>query len=415
MKKASIVSIGNELLHGQGIDTNSCYLGEELFSMGIEVTGIYSVGDKVASIVRILDLALSESDMIFITGGLGPTADDVTRQALAAKLGVELVLDEDLLEQIRKRFIRRGLSMPQTNNVQACIPKGAFAMKNTIGTAPGIIVKVDGKIIFSMPGVPVEMKRMFEDSVLAEVRRIIEPSEQSVVVLRKLKCFGVGESTIADRLGDMMLRGRNPEINSTASTGIITLHIIAISEDIKEAESMADEDEKRLKSILKEIIYGSGEETLAEVVGRELSKTGKTLAVAESCTGGALAKKLTDIPGSSRYFKCGWITYCNEAKVQQLGVDADLIEREGAVSEAVAKAMAAGAKKNSGSTYSIGITGIAGPGGGSEQKPVGLVYICLDGEEDFEIKRAVFPYGREAMRIRSVNTALNMLRLQLNS
>ncbi|MHC4292953.1 MAG: competence/damage-inducible protein A [Planctomycetota bacterium] len=414
MKKASIISIGNELIHGQGVDTNSCYLGEKLFSRGIEVAGIYSVGDEVDSIVQILDFALNESDMIFITGGLGPTADDITRQAIAAKLGVELVLDEHLLDQIRKRFVRRGLSMPETNNVQACIPKGARAMKNPIGTAPGIVVEIDGKINFSMPGVPVEMKRMFKDSVLPEIKRIIEPSEQSVVVLRKLKCFGVGESTIADRVGDMMRRGRNPEINSTANTGVITLHIIAKSEDIEEAKNMAKEDERRLRSIFKELIYGSGEETLAEVVGRELSKTGKTLAVAESCTGGALAKSLTDVPGSSQYFKCGWVTYCNEAKVQQLGVDADLIEREGAVSEAVAKAMAAGAKKNSDSIYSIGITGIAGPGGGNEQKPVGLVYICLDGEADIEIKRAVFPYGREAMRIRTINTALNMLRLQLN-
>ncbi|MHC4271162.1 MAG: competence/damage-inducible protein A [Planctomycetota bacterium] len=414
MKKANIVSIGNELLHGQGIDTNSCYIGEKLFSMGIEVTGIYSVGDKVDSIVQILDFALKESDLVFVTGGLGPTDDDVTRKALAAKLGVELVLDERLLEQMRKRFTRKGLSMPDTNRIQACIPKGARIMKNSIGTAPGMIVNVDGKTIFSMPGVPVEMKKMFEDSVLSELQEIIKPSEQSVVVLRKLKCFGVGESTIADRLGDMMQRGRNPEINSTASSGVITLHIISLSEDIKEAENMAEEDERKLRSILKELVYGSGEETLAEVVGRELSKRGKTLTVAESCTGGALVKNLTDVPGSSRYFKCGWTTYSNEAKVRQLGVDSGLIEREGAVSEAVAKAIAAGAKKNSGSNYSIGITGIAGPGGGSEQKPVGLVYICVDGEEGCEIKQFIFPYGRKAMRKRTVNTALNMLRLKLN-
>ncbi|MHC4265116.1 MAG: competence/damage-inducible protein A [Planctomycetota bacterium] len=414
MKKASIITIGNELLHGQGVDTNSCYLGEKLFSMGIEITGVYSVGDKVDSIVRVLDFALSESDLVFITGGLGPTDDDITRQALAAKLGVELVLKKHLLEQIRERFSGRGLSMPETNNIQACIPKGARAMKNAIGTAPGIIAEVDGKAIFSLPGVPIEMKKMFEDSVLPELGLIVEPSERSVIVVRKLKCFGVGESTIAERLDDMMRRGRNPEINSTASAGIIALHIIAVSKDIKEAENMAEEDEKRLRNILKELIYGSGEETLAEVVGRELSKTGKTLAVAESCTGGALAKNLTDIPGSSRYFKCGWITYSNEAKVRQLGVDADLIEREGAVSEAVAKAMAAGAKKNSGAAYSIAITGIAGPNGGSEQKPVGLVNICVDSEEGCEIKRFVFPYGREAMRKRTVNTAMNMLRLQLN-
>ncbi|MHC4843748.1 MAG: competence/damage-inducible protein A [Planctomycetota bacterium] len=414
MKKASIVTVGNELLHGQGVDTNSCYIGEKLFSMGIEVVGVYSVGDEIDSIVRVLDFALSQSEMVFITGGLGPTDDDVTRQALAAKLGVNLVLDEQLLEQIRERFSKRGLSMPETNNVQACIPEGARVMKNEIGTAPGIIAESDEKTIFSLPGVPVEMKKMFEDSVLPELGRIVKSSERHEVFVHKLKCFGVGESTIAEKLGDMMQRGRNPLINCTASSGIITLHIIANAKSAKKAEKIAQDDETKIQEILGEIVFGKNEETLTEVVGAKLCELGKTLAVAESCTGGALAKSLTDIPGSSQYFTYGWVTYSNESKIRELGIDAHLIEHEGAVSEAVAHAMAAGAKKKSGSAYSIGITGIAGPGGGSVQKPVGLVYICVDGEEDCEIKRFVFPYSRKAMRERTVNTALNILRLKLN-
>jgi type IV pilus assembly protein PilB len=211
-----------------------------------------------------------------------------------------------------------------------------------------------------------------------------------------------------------MQRGRNPLINCTASSGIITLHIIANAKSAKKAEKIAQDDETKIQEILGEIVFGKNEETLTEVVGAKLCELGKTLAVAESCTGGALAKSLTDIPGSSQYFTYGWVTYSNESKIRELGIDAHLIEHEGAVSEAVAHAMAAGAKKKSGSAYSIGITGIAGPGGGSVQKPVGLVYICVDGEEDCEIKRFVFPYSRKAMRERTVNTALNILRLKLN-
>jgi nicotinamide-nucleotide amidase len=415
MKKASIVSIGNELLHGYIVDSNSCYLSEKLFSKGVEVAGIYCVGDDVDSIVRILDIALRESNLILITGGLGPTDDDITRHALAKMLGVELEFQSELFEQISSLFAGRNLKIPETNRIQAFIPAGSNAMKNTIGTAPGIIADAGNKKIFSMPGVPIEMKKMFEDSVLPELEQIIESSERSAVVVRKLKCFGVGESTIAEKIGDMMQRGRNPQINSTASAGEITIHIIARDTHIEKAELMAEEDEMNLRSIFKELVYGSDEETLSGVVGAKLAEMGRTVAVAESCTGGALAKSLTDIAGSSRYFTCGWITYGNQDKIRQLGVDADLIERHGAVSEAVAKAMAAGAKKKSGASDSIGITGIAGPSGGNEQKPVGLVYICLNNQEDCEVKRFVFPYGRDAMRKRTTNTALNMLRLKLNS
>ena len=413
MRNASIISIGNELIHGQGKDTNSRYLSEMLFSMGIEIKAIYSVGDEVDSIVRILHDALNNSELIFMTGGLGPTDDDVTRHALAAGLGVELEFRQELLDRINEYFARRNLTLPQRNKIQAYIPKGSRAMKNTVGTAPGIIGEFDGKIIFSMPGVPVEMYKMYEDSVLPEIRRSIEVAERTGIVVRKLKCFGVGESTIAEKLGDMMHRGRNPEINSTASGGVITLHIISKAKTEEEAHRMALDDENRLKDILKELVYGSGDETLAETVGLQLRKRGKTLAVAESCTGGALAESITNVPGSSDYFTYGWVTYSNEAKIKELGVEPELIQKEGAVSEKVALAMAAGAKKKSGATYSIAITGIAGPEGGGEQKPVGLVYICIKGEEHCDLQRFVFPFDRLSMRRRTVNTALNMLRMQL--
>jgi len=413
MKSASIISIGNELIHGQGIDTNSQYLAEKLFSMGVEIKAMYSVGDEVDSIVRILNNAVNNSELIFMTGGLGPTDDDVTRHALTAGLGVDLEFHQELLNQINEYFTRRNLTVPRRNKIQAYIPKGSRAIKNVVGTAPGIIGEFDGKLVFSMPGVPAEMHRMFEESVLPEIRRNIEAAERTVIVVRKLKCFGVGESTIAEKLGDMMRRGRNPEINSTAGGGVITLHIIAKAKTEDEAHGMALDDENRLKDILKEIVYGSGDETLAETIGLQLRKRGKTLAVAESCTGGALAESITNAPGSSDYFTYGWVTYSNEAKIKELAVEAELIQKEGAVSEKVALAMAAGAKKKSGAAYSIAITGIAGPAGGSEQKPVGLVYICINGEKHSDLQRFVFPLGRLPMRRRTVNTALNMLRMQL--
>jgi nicotinamide-nucleotide amidase len=265
-------------------------------------------------------------------------------------------------------------------------------------------------LFFVMPGVPVEMKQMFEQSVLA---KLSEFAGGRVVVMRKVKCFGTGESKIAELLGELCHRGRNPLINCTVRAGVITLDIIATAGDRAKAEEMAEKDEKLLDGLLGELVYGRGEQTLAEVVGEKLAKQGKTIAVAESCTGGCLAKLLTDVVGASRYFKQGWVTYSNGSKSCELGVPAGLIEKYGAVSEQVAEAMAQGARKNAGTDFAIGITGIAGPNGGSEQKPVGLVYISLGSDNGCETRRFVMPGDRELIRLRAAQTALNMLRLKL--
>jgi nicotinamide-nucleotide amidase len=268
-----------------------------------------------------------------------------------------------------------------------------------------------GKLFFALPGVPMEMERMFEESVLPELKRF---AGGQAIVVKKLKCFGAGESTIAEMLGTMMQRGRNPLINCTASSGIITLHIIATAEDKEKAEQMALKDEKFLQGKLGELVYGVGDESLAAVVGEKLTRQGKTIAVAESCTGGLLAKLLTDIPGSSKYFTYGWITYSDQAKISELGVPADLIQEYGAVSEQVAGAMAAGARNKAGTDYAIGITGIAGPAGGTEQKPVGLVYIGVDSEKGIYTQRCHFSGDRRFIRLRAAQTVLNLLRLKLN-
>jgi nicotinamide-nucleotide amidase len=410
MRKVSLISIGNELLSGQTVNSNGAYLSAELLSAGMPVVSAYVMPDEIDAIARALELASAEADIVIATGGLGPTDDDLTRQGLAKFLGVELELRNELLEKIQNFFVSRNRQMPTKNKIQACLPAGAKALAN-IGTAPGIRAECQGKWFFALPGVPSEMKRMFAESVLPELQGL---AGGQAVAVKKLKCFGEGESTIAERLGSMMQRGRNPLINCTVSSGVITLHIVATAADEETAGQMAQEDETTLRSLLGELIYGAAEQSLAQVVGETLAQQGKTIAVAESCTGGLLAKMLTDIPGATGYFRCGWITYSNEAKISELDVPARLIAEYGAVSEPVAESMARGARKKANTDFAIGITGIAGPTGGTEQKPVGLVYISVDSERESRTNRYIFSHDRSAIRRRAAQTALNLLRLKLN-
>ena len=410
MKTASIVSIGNELLSGQTVNSNAAYLSAELFSAGIPVISAHVIADEIDAIARAFDLASSEADIIIATGGLGPTDDDLTRQGLAKFLGVELEMRDELLEKLERFFLTRNWPMPGKNKIQACIPAGAKALPN-IGTAPGILAESQGKMFFALPGVPSEMKRMFAESVLPELRSF---TNGQAVVVQKLNCYGEGESRIAQKLGTMMQRSRNPLINCTVSSGVITLHIIATAKDEVTARQMAQNDEAILRNILGKLIFGTGEQNLAQVVGEELARQNKTIAVAESCTGGLLAKMLTDNPGATRYFRSGWITYSNEAKISELGVPAGLIAEYGAVSEQVAESMARGARKKANTNFAISITGIAGPTGGTEQKPVGLVYISVDSERENQTMRYNFSHDRRSIRLRAAQTALNMLRLKLN-
>lgn len=410
MKKVSLISIGNELLSGQTVNSNAAYLSAELLSAGIPVIGAYVIADEIDAIVRAFNLARADADVVIATGGLGPTDDDLTRQALAKFLGVELELRNDLLEKIENFFASRNRQMPAKNQIQACIPAGAKALTN-IGTAPGIMAESQGKWFFALPGVPSEMRRMFAESVLPELQSF---ADGQAVVVQKLHCFGEGESTIAELLGTMMERDRNPLINCTVSSGVITLHIVAMAKDEKTARQMTQKDEITLRNLLGELIFGTAEQNLAQVVGEKLTQQNMTIAVAESCTGGLLAKMLTDAPGASGYFRCGWITYSNEAKISELGVPARRIAENGAVSEQVAESMARGARKKAGTDFAIGITGIAGPTGGTEQKPVGLVYISVDSERENQTKCYNFSHNRPTIRLRAAQTALNMLRLKLN-
>lgn len=410
MKTASIISVGNELLSGLVIDTNASFLSSRLLSLGIPAVAFYTVGDTAGAIAGALEQACGAADIVIVTGGLGPTDDDVTREGLAEFMGVELELDEAGLREISGFFAKRGLDMSESNKRQALLPVGATAMGNDLGTAPGIMAKHSGKVIFVLPGVPSEMERMFDGSVYGQLKSY---GDGQAVVSGKVRCFGAGESTVADMLGDLMARGRNPLINCTVSGGIITLHIVATAKCSDEAEKMVAAERERLCGILGELVFGWDDQTLAEVVGGELAKQGMSLAVAESCTGGLVCKMITDVAGSSRYFQRGWTTYSNEAKVSELGVAAELIERCGAVSEEVAGAMALAAQQKAGTDFGIGITGIAGPGGGSVEKPVGLVYIAVAGANGCQVKGNNFSGSRGRIRLRSALLALNMLRLSL--
>jgi nicotinamide-nucleotide amidase len=255
------------------------------------------------------------------------------------------------------------------------------------------------------------MRHMLDTLVLPELQSLVRGQ---AIAVRRLKCFGAGESKIAEMIGDAMQRGRNPLVNCTVQTGVISLEVVATAGEQAQAEEMAQREERSLRALLGQLVYGSDDQTLAEIVGEQLVGQGRTLAVAESCTGGLLAKMITDVPGSSRYFTYGWVTYSNEAKSRTLGVPARMIEEYGAVSEPVARAMAEGACRNAGTDYALAITGIAGPGGGTEQKPVGLVYIAVDSQDGTDTSRYVFSSDRNSVRVRAAQTALNILRLKLD-
>jgi nicotinamide-nucleotide amidase len=411
MNKACIVSIGNELLSGQTVDTNASWLAARLLERGGLTAGIWLVPDEKQRIVTAIQDASQQGELIFITGGLGPTDDDLTRDAVAAYLGVELEFHPEILSEIEGFFRKRGKKMAPKNRSQAYIPAGAKMLDNPIGTAPGFRARKNDHDVVVMPGVPAEMKQMFTDHVLPAIEQSLSTAR---VVCRKLRCFGAGESEIAQKLGDLMERGRNPLINCTCGSGEIILHINAISEDKTTALKMLNDDTAAIKQSLGDVVYGEDDQSLPEVVGHVLKKRHKTIVTAESCTGGLLSQMLTEIPGSSEYMLAGWVTYSNDAKIRMLGVPEKIMADFGAVSGPVARSMAVQAAQRSGADIAVAITGIAGPDGGTDEKPVGLVYISVLIDGDCHVQEHRFPaINRHWVRLRSALTALNCIRLRL--
>ena len=412
MHQAWIISSGTELTLGQSLDTNAAWLAARLAQLGIRAQRHVTVPDDVGAIRDVLVQAASACDVILVTGGLGPTVDDVTRQAVADAAGVPLELHAPSLERLRSFFADRQREMPAGNVVQAMIPRTASAITNTCGTAPGLYIELRGTACYVMPGVPFEMKAMFQQDVEPRLRA---SADGSVLLSRRLHTFGVPESELGERIADLMQRGRNPEIGTTAELGMIGIRINAAAATRDEAQAYLDAAEAELRRRLGHAVFGRDDDTLAGVIGALLVDGNHTLSTAESCTGGLIGAFLTDIAGSSRYYLGGAVTYANEAKTSLLGVSRDELERHGAVSDVVARAMAEGAARAFGTHYAVSVTGIAGPDGGTAQKPVGLVFIGLHTPSD--TRGFEFRFGsdspRHVIRARAARTALNLLRLEL--
>jgi nicotinamide-nucleotide amidase len=416
--KAISLSVGDELVLGQTVDTNSAWLSKELASIGWDVAEHITVGDDKAAVASAIVRAAAQCDVLLITGGLGPTKDDLTRDALAVVLGEPLEMNENWLQQMEERFRRLSRVMVESNRVQALIPRGARMIPNTAGTAAGIDADFRSPAakrpcrIFSMPGVPKEMQSMFRLTIAPE---LVATGGGRVILSRTLHTFGVGESSIGEKLGDLMNRSRNPSVGTTVSGGIVSLRITARESTRAEAETRLEQTIAECHGVLSDLIFGEGEQTLQSVIADLLTRDGiLRVSTAESCTGGLLAKILTDIPGSSRYFQRGWITYSNDAKIEMLGVDPQIIATHGAVSEEVVLAMSRSARQKSATDYALAISGIAGPDGGTPAKPVGTVCIALAHPSGQFARTFLFPGDREMIRDRSVKMAITLLRYQLN-
>jgi len=409
--KAVIISVGEELVSGACVDTNAAWLSRALAADGVTTVRHVTVGDNLADIATAFREAMSVAEVVVCTGGLGPTPDDLTRQGLADALGEPLERSAEAERQIRALFERWQRPLRESNLVQALIPRGCEVIENQRGTAPGIAHATERCQVFLLPGVPVEMFLMYERFVAPRVG-----GGGAVTLRAELRCYGMSEAELGDRLADMMARDRNPLVGTTASGAVLTVRFTARGCSDFEARQLLEADQGEVRRRIGHGVFGAGSEELEDALGKLLAERDLTIATAESCTGGLLAQRLTNVPGSSSYFFGGTVCYANKAKIDFLGVPASLIEAHGAVSEAVAVAMAAGCKERAGSDFALSITGIAGPTGGSPpDKPVGLVYIALATPTTCDARRFLFGehLTRCEIRDRAAKTAMNMLRLQL--
>lgn len=408
--RVDLLNIGDELLVGQTVNTNASWLGSRLTALGAQVQRVAVVGDEAAHIQEELARSLEAADVLILTGGLGPTHDDVTREVVAEHLGLELVFDEALWELILRRFERRGRTPAESNRRQAMVPRGFEVLDNERGTAPGLWYDSEGgQVLVILPGVPRELQVIMDEQVLPRLR---QRHDLDVIEQRILRTAGIGESDLQELVGDLSrwVDGRRLRLAYQAGTGGVRLRLTATAATRAEALKRLDNAEAVLQERIGAHIYGRGDELLETVVGRLLREHGATLATAESCTGGLLASRITDVPGSSSYFLGGVAAYSNASKRALLSVDAAVLEEEGAVSQVVAQQLARGARKRFGADYGIGITGVAGPGGGTPGKPVGTVWIAIAGEEGDDVCHYRLTTERLYNKEMSCTLALDRLR-----
>lgn len=402
--KCEILSVGTEILLGDILNTNSRYLSNELANLGIDVYYHQVVGDNRERILNALKEAFSRSDIIITTGGLGPTKDDMTKELVAEFLGMDMYLHEESLKKIEDYFKKMGRIPVKSNEKQAYFPKEAIILENNNGTAPGAIFEKDGKAIIVLPGPPKEMEPMFNKSV----RKYLESLTGYTIVSEVLRVFGIGESEAENKLQDLIDNGKNPTIAPYAKEGEVTFRITAKGKDEDEARKLIKPLKEEVYNRLGNLIYNTGDVSIQETVGEMLVNKNMTIGVSESCTGGLVSAKLIEYPGISSVFLEGAVTYSNEAKMRTLNVKKDTLEKFGAVSEETAREMAEGIAKRCGSRIGVSTTGIAGPGGGTEEKPVGLVYIGVYIDGETKVERHVFSGNRSAVRNKASMTALNL-------
>jgi nicotinamide-nucleotide amidase len=411
---AEIIAVGSELLTPHRQDTNSLYLTEKLNDLGVEVRFKCIVGDDREGLTAAAKLAMRRSDIIIFSGGLGPTEDDLTRESVADALGLGLQRDPQIVAKLEERFAKRGMKMSANNLKQADVVASATALPNALGTAPGqwIAGMYDGqeRLLMLLPGPPYELKALFENECLPRLRARIPPQH---IATRTLKMAMMPESQVDARVAPIYKTYTDVETTILAGAGEIQLHLRCRKDSSAEAEARVAELADQIEDELGDAIFSRKGESIEQIVSYLLQMRSMTLAVAESCTGGLLAERITSLGGSSRYFLGGAVVYSNELKTQFANVPKALIDQHGAVSREVASAMAEGIRKRCVASYGVGITGVAGPGGGTEQKPVGLVYIALASEEDTQVVERNFPGDRTRIRQFSTQQALEMIRRAL--
>ncbi len=408
MSRAVILTIGDELLIGQTIDTNSAWIGEKLNGLGIEIVEKIAISDTEAGIISGLKRAIEKADIILVTGGLGPTKDDITKKVLADYFGMGMRFDDPTYKRIKNLFARWGRSTTEAHKEQCFMPDGATLLENKMGTAPGMLFDYDEKKIISMPGIPYEMKYIMENSVLPLLK---ESSDNQVIFHHTILTAGEGESRIADKIESVI--NRFPEHISIAylpNLGSVKLRLTAIGENEKEVEGEVHSFSKEIENILGDLVYGYGKETLSGKIGSIALEKGLKIGTAESCTGGMVSSKIVQTPGSSAYFQGSVITYSNELKNKILGVKMDTLERYGAVSEQTVKEMVFGANNYLGVDVSVAISGIAGPSGGSKEKPVGTIWIACGNVSKIDTLKLLAGKNRQKNIEYASNYALNVLR-----
>lgn len=410
MLSAEIIAIGSELLTPDRTDTNSLWLTEKLNEIGIEVKLKTVVGDDELRLEETIKDALKRSEIVITTGGLGPTEDDITRQVSARAIGRELVFHEELAEELRQRFRNWGREMPEINKRQAFVIEGARILPNPNGSASGMLVETGGKFLAVFPGPPRELKPMFENYVLPEFKKIAG----EIIVRRKiLRVSGMGESAVDASIAPIYKEFKSVQTSILFNRSEVEVHIITHSESEAEAERVLQELSDKIVEKLGIAVFTTDGEQMEEVVGKLLSERGKTLSLAESCTGGLIGGRLTDVAGSSAYFIEGVIAYANQAKIRTLDVKPEVIENYGSVSGEVAEAMAKGMRERAATDFAISVTGIAGPTGGTEEKPVGTVFIGYADESQIKSLKLILPGDRYLIRWRASQAALDYLRRQI--